>query len=62
MADDFLTADIDDLLEGEPQRELSADEKAYQALLAEDDQKINKFHQRKKHMNWPEPVTKRWTR
>ena len=62
MSDDFLTADIGDLLEEEEQEQLSEDERAYQALVEQDRKMIHGFTTHKERLRFPDPVTKRWRR
>ena len=59
---DFLTEDIDELLQEKEVEKLSGDEKAYQALLKHDKELILGFADKRRRLRWPEPVRKRYTR
>ena len=59
---DFQTADIAELLDDKEGDKLSEDDKAYQALLSNDDAIMNVFESKRNKFAWPEPVRKRFIR
>lgn len=62
MVSDFQEADLNELLNAEPEEE-GEQEKAYQALLDEDRRLMSGFTKtRKVRLRWPEPVRKRHIR
>jgi len=58
---DFLTADIDELLNGTEPEEPKED-KAYRDMLASDNKLVNTFRKKETRLQWPEPVRKRHIR
>ena len=62
MQDDFISADIDDLLKQKPENVATEEERTYQALLDEDRTLINGFGSNRERLRWPEPVRKRYLR
>lgn len=62
MSDDFLSADITDLLHGKPST-ADAKDKDYEALLALDRRMMSGFSKTgRRRYSWPEPVRKRHLR
>jgi hypothetical protein len=58
---DFLTEDIDKLLESEAEKK-NDDDKAYETLLKNDRNMMSGFSVSRKQLHWPEPVRKRHIR
>ena len=59
---DFLTADIDELMNAKEEEAETSDERAYKALVESDRKMMNTFTVRRQGLTWPEPVTKRHIR
>ena len=59
---DFADLDLDEILNAKDD-ELDEDDEAYRELLKEDGQLMAGFtNARRKQLNWPEPVRKRYLR
>lgn len=62
MSDDFLTADINELLGAQEIEAENEDEKAFRALQDSDAQIMTRFRDKQKMATWPDPVRKRFLR
>jgi hypothetical protein len=59
---DFLTADINELMNAKEEEADTSDERSYRVLVESDRKMINTFTVRRQGLTWPEPVTKRHIR
>lgn len=60
---DFLDADINELLGGDAEEAQNESDRAYKALLEQDEKLLNSFgNDRRKALSWPEPVRKKHIR
>jgi len=59
---DFLTDDIDTLLNANEAPKLSEDEKALEAMQKADNMLLTTFRNKSRDLRWPEPVRKRFLR
>lgn len=59
---DFLTEDIDVLLNAPEAPKLSEDEKALEAMQKADNMLLTTFKNKSRDLRWPEPVRKRFLR